>query len=113
MSPHTYIYFRIIRQRPKHIVQRLIHLLGRALEEPSAAADEQRVAREHRPVVAVFEEVAYAVLGMAGGVQGFDLDAVAEGEGRVVAGRVGDVCAVLAADYGERVVLELKDCRAY
>ena len=62
---HTYIDSRIIRQRSQHLVQRLVHLLRRALEEAAAASDEQRVARKDRPVVAVFEEVAYAVLRVA------------------------------------------------
>ena len=79
-----------------------MHLRRRALEEPATAADEQRVAREDGAVVGgrVFEQVADAVLGVAGRVECFDLDAAADAECLAVGGRRGHLCAVLAADDG-------------
>lgn len=88
-----------------------MHLPSRALEEASAPADEQRVAREDgaAAVAAVLEQEADAVLGVAGRVQGADRDARAGGqrERRVVRGRRRDARAVAPADDRERVVFEL------
>lgn len=72
-------------------------------------ADEQGVPGEDGAVAggAVFKVVAYAVLGVAGSVEGADGDAGAEGEGGVVGWGGGDVLAILAGDDGERVVFKL------
>lgn len=51
-----------------------MHLLRITLEEPSTSADEERVPCENCAIRAVGEEIADAVLGVAGGVQGFDVD---------------------------------------
>lgn len=85
-----------------------MHLLWGALEEASAAADEECVACEDGSLVGcgVFEEVADAVLGVAGSVQGFDRNG-AELECGVVGGRFGYGGAVAAADYGEGIVSQL------
>ena len=82
-----------------------MHLLRGALEESATAANEERVTCEDGALAGcgVFEEVADAVLGVAGSVQGFDVDG-AELEGRVVGGCFGYGGAVAAADYGEGVV---------
>jgi hypothetical protein len=43
-SGPTYVDFGVVRQRPKHFIQRLVHLLRRALEEsPTAKSDSARI----------------------------------------------------------------------
>lgn len=64
----------------------------------SHTSDEERVARKDRPVVTILEQIADAILSMARCVQCLHLDAIADGEGFAVAGSLGDLVAVLAAD---------------
>ena len=59
---------------------------------------EQRIAREDDLVVAVLHKVADAVLGVARRVQRLDADVLPDGKGLAVAGRLGHLLAVLAAD---------------
>lgn len=84
-----------------------MHFLCIAFEESTAASDEQRIACEDGFVAAVFEEVADAVLGVAGSVQSFDFDVFADCEGLAVRRRLGHFGAVSAADDGQRVSFEL------
>jgi hypothetical protein len=43
-SGPTYVDFGVVRQRPKHFIQRLVHLLRRALEEsPTAKSNSARI----------------------------------------------------------------------
>lgn len=72
----------------------------------SLTADEECVAGEHSAVVAIFEQEADAVLGVAWCVQSFHFDVLADGEGLAVAWGRGDLFAVFTADDGQRVALE-------
>lgn len=58
------------------------------------------------PVVSIFEEIADAVLSVARRVQSPDLDVLTKRKRRVVARRIRDMRAVLAADDGDGVVLQ-------
>ena len=84
-----------------------MHLRGSALEEAATAADEERIAREDGAVGTVLEVIAYAVLGVAGGVESSHFDVFSDGEGGVVGRGGGDLVAVFAADDGQLEVLEL------
>jgi hypothetical protein len=96
--------FRVVGKRRQDFVEGVVHFRGGALEELAAATDEERVACEHRAMGrgggGVFEIVADAVLGVAGGVEGGDGDVFADGECGVVGWRSGDGVAVFAADDG-------------
>lgn len=111
----------VVRQRPERHIQRLVHLLAVALEEPAAACRQseniaqgsvtknglasvkQSIPRKHNLVVAVLHEEADAVLGMARRMQRLDGN-VADVEGRAVRGCLGYLLAVLAADDLEGLV---------
>lgn len=95
----THIDLGIVRQLRKSLVQSLVHLLGCTLEETTTSANEQGVAGEDGSLVAVLEQVADAVLGMAGSVQSFDLDTRADREGLAVGRGLCDLGAVLASDH--------------
>lgn len=69
-------------------------------------ADEESVSGEDGLVIAIFEQVANAILGVAWGVESLDLD-VTNVEGLTMCGRLGDFAAVLSADDGERICFEL------
>lgn len=69
-------------------------------------ASEQGVTREVSPIVAILEQVADAVLGMARRVQRLHLDTLADGESLAMAGSLGDLVAVLAADNRDVVGLQ-------
>ena len=56
-------------------VQSLVHFLGRALEEASAAADEEGITSEDGALIAILEEVADAVLSVARRMQSLHFDA--------------------------------------
>lgn len=73
---------------------------------PMLTADEEGIASENSAVVAVFEQEADAVLGVAWCVQGFHFDVLADGEGVAMAGRLGDLIAVLATNDGKGVALK-------
>jgi hypothetical protein len=75
-------------------------------------ANEKCVAGENSTVVAIFEQEADAVLGVARCVQGFHFDVLADGEGLAVAWSGGDFVAVLATDDGKGVALEEFDVAA-
>jgi hypothetical protein len=96
----------VVREGGEHVVEGGVHLGRRALEEFAAAADEEGVAGEDGAlwgrVGGVFEVVADAVLGVAGGVEGGGGDVLADGEARVVGGGLHHGVAVLAADDGDR-----------
>ena len=103
----------ILGERPERLVQRLVHLLAVALEEPAAAyrsqnwwtrrgesqptSVEQGIPRKHDLVVAVLHEEADAVLSVARRVQRLDGDA-ADVECLVVFRCLGHLLAVLAAN---------------
>lgn len=84
-----------------------MHFRGIALEEATAAADKERVAREHSFVGPVLKEIAYAVLRVAGCMKRGYFDVLADGEGGVVGRCRGDLVAVFAANDGEFEVFEL------
>ena len=67
----AYVDFGVRRQSGQHFIQRLVHLLGRALEEAATSAYEQGVSSEDGALAGfrVFEEIAYAVLSVTGRVQ--------------------------------------------
>jgi hypothetical protein len=69
-------------------------------------ANEQSVTSEDSTVISVFEQEAYAILGMAGRVKGLHFDVLANSEGLAMARSLVDLVAVLATDDGERVALE-------
>lgn len=69
-------------------------------------ANEKSVTGEDRAVVAILKQVADAILGVAGRVQSFDLDVVADRESVSMAGSLGDLIAVLSADDGKGITLE-------
>lgn len=73
-------------------------------------ADEKGVSRKDGFVVAIFEQVADAVLGVAGCVQCLDLD-VAYVECLTVCGCLGNFAAVLSANDWDGVCLELGECQ--
>ena len=77
-----------------------MHLLGSAFEETSTAADEHGIAGEDSAIAAVFvlEEKADRVLGVAGCVEGCDLD-IADFERPFMLKRLGDLGAVTTTDY--------------
>lgn len=70
------------------------------------AANKESVSSEDGLVVAVFEQVANAVLGVAWSVQSLDLD-VTNAEGLAMRRCLCDFAAVLSTDDGERVCFEL------
>jgi len=74
--------------------------------------DEERITGENSAVVAIFEQEADAVLGVARCVQSFHFDVLANGESFAVAWGGGDLVAVLAADDGKGVALEEFDVAA-
>ena len=75
-------------------------------------ANEECVAGKDSTVVAVFEQEADAVLGVARCVQGFHFNVLADGESFAVAWSGGDLVAVFAANDGKRVALEEFDVAA-
>jgi hypothetical protein len=79
---------------------------------PMLTANEESVAGENSTVVAVFEQEADAVLGVARCVQGFHFNVLADGEGLTVTGSLGDLITILAADDWKRVALEEFDVAA-
>jgi hypothetical protein len=107
----SWIHFRIIWKSSKNLVERLVHLFCVAFEEATASADEHGVTRKHGLFGAILKEEAYAILGMARGVQRGDFDG-AEVETGVVRRGSSHLVAVLAANYGEREVLEDLDISA-
>jgi hypothetical protein len=70
------------------------------------AADEKGVSGEDDFLVAVFEQEANAVLGVARSVQSLDFD-VTDVESLAVCGYLGDFAAVSSTDDGEGVGFEL------
>jgi hypothetical protein len=115
--PVTHKNPSVVRESGQRLVQRLVHLLAVALEEPAAswprseqtpdssAGGEQTsvkesISRKHSLVLAILHEEADAVLGVAGRVQRLDGDA-ANVERVAVLRRLGYLFAVLAADYFE------------
>ena len=69
-------------------------------------ANEQGVTSEDCTVVAIFEQIANAVLRVAWSVKSLDLDAIANGERLAMARCLGDFIAIPTADDGERVALQ-------
>ncbi len=80
-----------------------MHLCGGPFEEFTAPANEEGVAGEDGALNwrfrGVFDVVADAVLGVAGGVEGGDGDVLADWEFGGVRGCFGDAAAVFAANY--------------
>lgn len=76
------------------------------------AANEKSVSSEDGLVVAVFEQVANTVLGVAWSMQSLDLD-VTNVEGLAMCGCFCDFAAVLSTDDGERVCFELVNSQFY
>jgi hypothetical protein len=107
----THIDLCIIRKRAKHLVEGLVHLRCITLEEPPATSDEQGISSEDRSLIAIFEEVADAILCMARCMQCLDFYLIANGKRRIVRRGIRNVCAVFAANYRKGVMLEL-DCVA-
>lgn len=95
--------FGVIRESSKGLVQCSIHLLRCAFEESSTTANEQSVAGEYGSVVAVFEQIADAVLCMTRSMQSLNCDALSYSEGLAMTRSLGDLITVLAADDGELV----------
>ena len=83
-----------------------------AATRPMLPPDEKCVAGENSAVMAIFEQEADAVLSVARRVQGFHFDVLTDGEGLAVAGSLGDLVTVLAADNGKGVALEKFDVAA-
>ena len=69
-------------------------------------ADEERVSREDSLVIAIFEQIADAVLGMARCVQCLDFDTLANSECLAMAGSLGHLVTVLAANDRNVVALQ-------
>lgn len=67
-------YLRIIWQRGEGLVESLVHLLGSAFKEATAATNEQGVTGEDSLVVTILEVEADTVLCVAWCVKGSDLD---------------------------------------
>lgn len=65
MDSGAHVDFSIVGKLGEGLVERSFHLLGRAFEEPPAAAVEESVASEDGLVFAVLHEPADAVLRMA------------------------------------------------
>lgn len=59
----------IIWKGGQGLVQSFMHLLRSSLEETSTSADEHRVSGEYSTILAILEEEADTVLGVAGSVQ--------------------------------------------
>ena len=104
---------RVVGQRGEDLVERAVHLGRGALEKFAAAAGEEGVAGEDGAVGGVgvgghvFQVVADAVLGVAGGVEGGDGDVFAERElGGVWRGAAHEVAVTAADDGGGGEVLE-------
>ena len=76
--------------------------------ESLLTSDEKSVTCKHGAVIAILEQIADAVLSVAGCVKCFDFDVVADGESLAMFGGLGDFGTVFAADYGDRVGFELK-----
>lgn len=93
----THVDDGIVRQSRQTLVQRLVHLLGLALEESTTATDEERVSGEDNLARAILHEVADTVLGVAGSVDALDGD-IAKLESFFVGGSLGDTFAILATD---------------
>lgn len=72
-------------------------------------SDEESVAREDDFLAPLFHEIADAVLRMTRRMQSSHFDAVADLESLLVLWSLCDFCAVLAADDGHLVGLELVD----
>jgi hypothetical protein len=68
------VHFGVVGKSGKYLIQRLMHLFRSTLEETAASADEESITGKDSAIVAIFHEVADAVLGVAGSVQGFDFD---------------------------------------
>jgi hypothetical protein len=64
----AHVDFGIIRQCSESLIQRSIHFLRRAFEEPSTPAVEECVTRENDFFLAILHEPADAVLCVAWGV---------------------------------------------
>ena len=93
------------KNRP-HPVPLVRCIRWRQEEGGSRTTDEQRISSKDNFVTAVFEKIADTVLGVAGRVESFDLDAVPDGEGLAMGGRLVDFIAVFTSDDGNRVRLE-------
>lgn len=76
----------VVWEGGKCFVQGFVHLLGVSFEEAAASADEQCVSCEDGTVVAVFEEEANTVLGVAWRVECLHIDG-ADVEGVIVGRR--------------------------
>jgi hypothetical protein len=84
-----------------------VHLSCIALEEATAATNEEGIAGEDRTVRAVLEIEADTVLSMAWCVKRGDLDALTDCELRLVCWRLSYLSAVLSANDRKFVVFEL------
>lgn len=110
LLPHTlrkresYIYPSVIRQHPERLIQCGVHFFCCSFEETSAAyigmsatlqqrgkvqftSNEQCVTSEDNLLVAIFHEVAYAVLSMTRSMECCYFDPVADCKGVLMAGR--------------------------
>lgn len=74
--------------------------------ESTLTSNEQSVSGKDGLILAVFEQVTNAVLGVARSVESLDLDA-SDIEGLAVYGCLGHFCAILSANDGQRVCFEL------
>jgi hypothetical protein len=91
------------------LYQLLIH---RICGSSKLAADEKSVSGENDLLVAILEQEANAVLGVARGVQSLDLD-VTNVEGLAVCRCLGHLFAVSSTNDGEGVGFQLVDCQSY
>ena len=96
----------VVRKRSQCLVESCVHFFWGALEESSAATDEKGVAGKDRSIIAVFEEIAYAVLSMAWCVESFHLDAFADGKSLTMTWCLGHLCTILATNNWDRIRLE-------
>ena len=81
-------------------------LARRQVGESTLTSNEQSVSGKDGLILAVFEQVTNAVLGVARSVESLDLDA-SDIEGLAVCGCLGHFCAILSANDGQRVCFEL------
>ena len=70
-------------------------------------SNEHGIAGKDSTIVAIFEEIADTVLCVAGSMEGFDFNALADGESIAVAWGLGDFVAVFAADDRDLIGFEL------
>lgn len=102
----TRVDLRVIWQRRESLVQCRIHFLGCTFKESPTASNEESVSCEDCLVVAVFEEIADAVLRVTWRVEGLDCDARPDGECLAVSRCLGDLVAVLATNDRQWVALQ-------